>query len=159
VLVLAWTVDTGPRTSSVSRHAVIGQGHGAWVDATAQTWRAGGRWVHAGAASLFWCNGGRESWTCICRHAFPAGNLLSWWAQCPLHACDDMRRYAATSVLRTASHEIRHVCCRSAALPFQLCKTSFTPVIAGSRRVGGCSLIRRPSWSASHESIYAHAVI
>jgi hypothetical protein len=31
----------GPRTSSVSRHAVIGQGHGAWVDATARTWRAG----------------------------------------------------------------------------------------------------------------------
>jgi hypothetical protein len=73
--------------------------------------------------------------------------------------CDSMRRHAATSVLRAASHEIRHVCCHSAALPIPLCKTSFTPVIAGSRRVGGCSLIRRPSWSASHESIYAHAVI
>jgi hypothetical protein len=41
--------------------------------------------------------------------------------------CDGMRRHAATSVLRAASHEIRHVCCRSAALPIQLCKTSFTP--------------------------------
>jgi hypothetical protein len=59
--------------------------------------------------------------------------------------CDGMRQHAATSVLRAASHEIRHVCCRSAALPIPLCKTSFTPVIAGSRRVGGCSLIRRPS--------------
>jgi hypothetical protein len=83
--------------------------------------------------------------------------------------CDGMRRHAATSVLRAANHQmcvlyvrVAASLCRSAALPIQLCKTSFTQVIAGSGRVGGCSLIRRPSWSlgcASHESIYAHAVI
>jgi hypothetical protein len=92
-LVLAWTVEArGPAASVGTPSSVKVMGHGSTRQH--EPGAPASRWVHAGAASLFWCYGGRESWTCICRHAFPAGNLLSWRAQCPLHACDDMRRYA-----------------------------------------------------------------
>jgi hypothetical protein len=91
-----------------------------------------------------WCNGGTgDLQLCrICRHAFPAGNLLPRLAQW-IHACDAMQpRLYCGSGQPSMQPTMRLVCCILVArLPFasyrtEQCAGCFARVIPDSGRVG-----------------------